>query len=217
MAKGVKMKNTGVSTYILLDRSGSMQNMWHEAVGSINAYIKTLKETETDGDKITIAVFDDSYDVVVDDVKLKDLEEITTDISYPRGMTALFDSTGKLINAALSQKPEKAVIVIMTDGGENNSREFNKDAVTALIKKAEKKEYQVIFLGANFDVSRDAQLLGVDQTKFFKSSVKGLSANMGDLANRTRCYASASFGSAESNIGYTFEDKSLTEGDGIKK
>ena len=47
--------------YILLDRSGSMQSLWVEALSSVNAYAKELANKK-DGDAvdshITLAVFD---------------------------------------------------------------------------------------------------------------------------------------------------------------
>ena len=49
--------------YILLDRTGSMSNIWAEALGSVNAYVEALTKP-ADGakpsgdDKVTLAVFD---------------------------------------------------------------------------------------------------------------------------------------------------------------
>ena len=79
MSKGVNLTNTkGLGVYITLDRSGSMATMWDEAIGSLNAYIETLKKEETDKDYITIATFDDTgYEVPVNNIKLKSLKNVT--------------------------------------------------------------------------------------------------------------------------------------------
>ena len=44
--------------YILLDRSGSMQSLWDEALGSVNAYVKALATGSKADAHVTFAVFD---------------------------------------------------------------------------------------------------------------------------------------------------------------
>ena len=43
--------------FILLDRSGSMQALWSEALHSVNAYVKKLAEDQIDTG-VTLATFD---------------------------------------------------------------------------------------------------------------------------------------------------------------
>lgn len=43
------------------------------------------------------------------------------------------------------------MVVVMTDGEENQSKIFKKENVTDLTKQIEEKKYELIFLGANFD------------------------------------------------------------------
>lgn len=210
MSKGVNLTNTkGLGVYITLDRSGSMATMWDEAIGSLNAYIETLKKEETDKDYITIATFDDTgYEVPVNNIKLKSLKNVTKEIATPRGMTPLFDSVAKTINKAKEENHDRTVVVIITDGHENASKEYKKEAVTKLIKECEKKDWEVIFLGANFDVSQDATALGVGYSKFVSTSTMNFAPEMSKLAGRTRAYAS--FGSS---INYTDEDKAAAVAD----
>jgi hypothetical protein len=52
-----------MQAYILLDRSGSMQSLWVEALSSVNAYAKELankKDGPAVDSHITLAVFDSS-------------------------------------------------------------------------------------------------------------------------------------------------------------
>lgn len=55
--------------FILLDRSGSMDKIWSEAIGSINGYVKKLAEEKVDTG-VTLAVFDGQgglqFDVIRD-------------------------------------------------------------------------------------------------------------------------------------------------------
>jgi hypothetical protein len=56
--------------YLLLDCSGSMTDesaRWEEALAGVNAYIRKLATAEIDT-KVTVAVFDDEYQVVRRDI-----------------------------------------------------------------------------------------------------------------------------------------------------
>lgn len=192
MTKGIKLKQEvkPVNVYMVVDRSGSMSTLWKEAVGSINTYIKKLQETHVEGDKLSLSVFDNEYTTVLDKVDLMSIEKIEEDFSSPRGMTALFDAAGKTINQALEDNNEKTVVVIMTDGHENCSREWKKDGVKTLIEKCEKKGWEVIFLGANFDVSQDAVSVGLAASKFVNNAKGTFDVAMANFASSTRSYSS---------------------------
>ena len=90
-----------VHSYILLDRTGSMSDIWEEALGSVNAYAASVGEAdegEVDGEDIetdvTLAVFDYQdgmqFDVLRDSVKAEDWNNVTDDEANPRGMTPLW-------------------------------------------------------------------------------------------------------------------------------
>ena len=56
-----KTEPVELSSYILLDRTGSMNSIWEEALGSVNAYAASVVEPD-DGPQVnntlTLAVFD---------------------------------------------------------------------------------------------------------------------------------------------------------------
>jgi uncharacterized protein with von Willebrand factor type A (vWA) domain len=109
-----------MKVYLLLDRSGSMTTLWDEALGSINGYVAKLKPTT----KVVLAAFDSvSYDVIRD-TKVSAWEDVTKTEVWPRGSTPLNDSVVRLVNRCLEDNPKKAVLVVMTDGEENCSREI---------------------------------------------------------------------------------------------
>ncbi len=75
-------------------------------------------------------------------------------------MTALLDAIGRTINATgarLSAMPEadrpgKVMFVILTDGGENSSREFTHAQIAAMIKaQTDTYKWDFVFIGANQD------------------------------------------------------------------
>lgn len=178
--------------YILLDRTGSMQSIWDEALGSVNAYVKAL----ADGDGYaTLAVFDAheglQFDVLRAGVPVQTWTDVTTQEASPRGMTPLFDAIGRMIARAESEAPEKAVLVIMTDGAENASREMKKDDVKAALDRIAKKGWQTVFLGAEFAKFDDADAVGVAGGQQVAMSAGMMGASMKMMARKSRAYFDA--------------------------
>ena len=156
-----------MQAYILLDRSGSMQSLWVEALSSVNAYAKELankKDGPTVDSHITLAVFDEQAGLQFDVLRRKQpalhWETVTDADASPRGMTPLLDSLIRIIALADADKPDKAVIVVMTDGQENASKEVTRDGVKAALERVKAKGWEVVFLGANFDNVADASSVG---------------------------------------------------------
>lgn len=186
-----------VSSYILLDRTGSMSDIWSEALGSVNAYanaVGTAEDGETDDleTKVTLAAFDFheafQFDVLRRDIKAQDWQVVRDDEVSPRGMTPLFDAISRTISLAEADNPEKAVIVIMTDGQENASREVTREGARAALDRAEARGWEVVFLGAEFANFDDADGVGVAQTKQMAVSAEALSATQERLARKARDY-----------------------------
>ena len=209
-----------VHSYILLDRTGSMSDIWEEALGSVNAYAASVGEAdegEIDGEDIetdvTLAVFDYQegmqFDVLRDSVKAEDWNDVTDDEANPRGMTPLFDAIGRMVSLAEADQPEKAVIVIMTDGLENSSRELTKDGAKAALARAEAKGWEVVFLGAEFASFDDAESVGMDARKTMAVGQGSMSA----LAKKSRAYGKGE----EAEIEFNEEDRALADEEGVKE
>lgn len=188
-----------MNVYILLDRSGSMQSQWGEAINSVNTYVKELPKDTS----VFLAVFDHDYNVVRNTTAKKweplDKEEIT-----PRGNTRLFDSAARVMYRALDDNAEKTVIVVMTDGEENASQNFKQSDVKALADTMDKKKWELIFLGANFDKVSDVAMnnFGRQRSKFVNMTTGNMAATMADLSFRSAAYATS-----DASINYTDEDK----------
>ena len=190
-----------MNVYILLDQSGSMSTNWVEATGAIGAYVKKLDAD----DMVHMAVFDDDY-TVIRDCPAEAWADITKDDAYPRGMTALYDSAGKIMRTAEEDGAEKTVLVIMTDGHENSSKEFTQKQIKDKIQKWEKQmNWQVVFLGANFDAVADISAsLGAMSSKTANFTAGNYMRGFNSLAASSMVYKSS--GQA---INFTEEDKTL--------
>jgi uncharacterized protein with von Willebrand factor type A (vWA) domain len=188
-----------MNVYILLDRSGSMQNLWSEAVGSINAYVEKLPK-ETD---VYMAVFDNEYDVVRQS-KAGSWKPVTNTEVSPRGMTALYDASARIMQRAIDDNSEKTILVVMTDGEENSSRNFSHADVKNLTTKIDAKKWELIFLGANFDkVSEVAKSYNRTVDKFSNIS-KG---NMRDFMSGTLATSSAAYATMDCAMSFSDADK----------
>jgi len=181
--------------YILLDRSGSMQSLWVEALSSVNAYAKELANKK-DGDvvdsHITLATFDSQEGLAFDVLRRKQpalhWENVTDRDATPRGMTPLLDAIGRILALAETDAPDKAVIVVMTDGQENASRELTRDGVKAGLERAKSRGWDVVFLGANFDNIGDANSVGVDGAQQMSMAPTAMAGSMERLAKKSRAY-----------------------------
>ena len=174
--------------FILLDRSGSMDSMWSEAIGGINGYINEFKLNNKNAD-VQLAVFDNlSYDVIRN-TTVMNWEPVKKEEVQPRGGTPLLDASARIIHNLLDSGAKKAVLVIVTDGHENNSVKYRASEVQALTKKINDSEnYDVVFLGANFNNIGEVALssYGVkDNSRFMATSIAGFGSALNSTATAT--------------------------------
>src|SRR5258705_9896146 len=79
------------------------------------------------------------------------------------GWTPLYDAIGRgigILDAIEGKVGAKAILVIMTDGQENASREFSHEKISALLKARQEQGWLVTFLGEGLEVSRQGTNLG---------------------------------------------------------
>ncbi|MFN4023299.1 MAG: VWA domain-containing protein [Hyphomonas sp.] len=194
--------------YILLDRTGSMSPIWDEALSSVNAYADGLAHPEGGkpsgaDDRITLAVFDHhsglQFDVLRSAVAAASWTPVTSNEAAPRGMTPLFDAIARIIAMAEADNPGRAIIVIMTDGEENASREVTKEGVKAALDRVKAKGWEVVFLGAEFSKFADAEAIGVAAGKRMAMSSGSLNTSMRNLASKSRSFFDAASDTVEFN------------------
>jgi hypothetical protein len=193
---------TNERTHIIciLDRSGTMTSIIDDSIGGFNTFLKTQKELPDEA-TITVALFDDRYDLIYDNVNIKEAKELTKEIWYPRGMTALYDAIGKTINTEKAnfaklgdEKPAKVLVVIITDGLENYSKEYNITDIKKLIGDCEKDNWNFMYLAANQDAFAVGTSFGVSagNTFSYKASGQGVQSMSNTMNNATVYYRSMS-------------------------
>lgn len=205
-----------VSSYILLDRTGSMSGIWQEAVSSVNAYADEINKSEAGEAKvdadITLAVFDHysgfKFNILRNTVDSENWQKLSVDEVSPRGSTPLFDAINRMIIRAEEDAPERAIIVIMTDGHENASEEVTRQGVKAALGRVEKRGWEVVFLGAEFASFGDAEALGISSDKSMAIGKDNLSRANRGLAAKVKEFARAA-NPEEAQL--TFDEKDRAE------
>jgi hypothetical protein len=209
-----------IHSYILLDRTGSMEPIWSEALSSVNAYADGLATLDggprVDAD-ITLAAFDAQdglqFDVLRSGVDAERWRKVTNDEINPRGMTPLYDAIGRIVTLAEKDRPEKAVIVIMTDGEENSSTEMTKKSAKAALDRIRSKGWEVVFLGTEFSNFNDAEGVGQTSSRNMAVSKDQLNESMRGLAQKSKDYATGAAPTVEFNA----QDRAAAKEDEVKQ
>lgn len=155
------MKKGKTELVVILDRSGSMSSIKSDIVGGLKTLLE--KQRKEKGEcYLTLYQFDDTIERIYDNVNIDNVTEIDL---IPRGMTRLNDAIGTALNevgARLAKtrekdRPESVIVVTLTDGLENASKEFDGAQIKKMVKHQEDKySWRFIYLGAN----QDAVLVG---------------------------------------------------------
>jgi len=162
------MKNSTDIT-IILDRSGSMSAIKADTIGGFNQFL-TEQQALPGEANISLFQFDNEYEQVFAGVPIKDAVPLNAATFVPRGATALLDAIGRTVNSTGArlgalpeeERPDKVVVVIITDGEENASKEFRRPQIYDLLTtQRETYNWQFIFLAANQDAIAVGGTLGV--------------------------------------------------------
>jgi len=151
---------------LVLDRSGSMQAIHDDALGGVNSYITSAKQVralyESRFSMITFS--SESVDTIRKNEVMETVKPIASEEYRCGGWTPLYDAIGRgigLLDEAMEDKVGgKAILVIMTDGQENASREFSHEKISGLLKARQEQGWLVTFLGEGLEVSRQGTNLG---------------------------------------------------------
>jgi len=163
-------KTEPIHIAVVLDRSGSMAGIASDIVGGFNQYLSEQQQRPGSA-RMTLVQFDgeDPFEVLVDGRDLEDVAPLTAEAYQPRGVTPLLDAVGRMIlrvdndiaARARGLPAEDQVMVIITDGLENASREFTRDQVFAMTEERRQAGWVFVFLGADQDAYAEGTRVGV--------------------------------------------------------
>ena len=206
----------------VIDRSGSMSNIRNDMESGFDAFVQEQKGVEGEA-TLTLAQFDTNYEVVHSNVAIADVPHFNL---HPRGSTALLDAIGQTLTTerdrinALdeNEQPEKIVCVIITDGEENSSHEYNRQRIFDMISDLEDEEspkWNFVFLGANQDAISEGGNIGIRaaSTMTYDASSVGTQAVFRSLSKNMTNYRTC----ASSSEAYSFSEEDRAEQEELLK
>src|SRR5262245_1628523 len=184
---------------VILDRSGSMQSVCEPTIAGFNEFLHTQQQQHDGGSAlVSLTQFDDRYEVNFVGEPIENVPDLDAHSYVPRGTTALYDAIGRTIHeleawARAHGWGDRVLVLIVTDGQENASREYSFDAVRALIEQKEKDGWNFAYMGANQDSFAVAGSLHMraDFTLNYDATAAGTSTTFKRLASATSKYRSA--------------------------
>lgn len=197
------MENKGncmtVEIINIIDRSGSMNAIKADAIGSLNSFIEQ-QQAEPGEANITTVLFDDQYEILEYRQPLVNATKFDDKNFVPRNSTALNDAIGRTIAEFRRLHDENklnatgVIMCILTDGVENASKEYTKDNVKSLITEMETKyDWRFIYLAANQDAFQEGNKYGFASvnTSGYEANARGLAAASTFMSNSVSTYRSS--------------------------
>ena len=207
----------------VLDRSGSMSGRVKDVIGGFNGLMEK-QQKEPGRANVTIVAFDSDvkgpvHEVLADGTDIRMIRPLDERTYFARGGTPLFDAVAKTIdlignrlrNTPEEKRPGKVLITVMTDGDENESKEFgihNSGAARlrdTIKHQQEKYLWDVVFLGANMDAVLAGGEIGLSAGKAMTWSasaagVGGAYSVVSSYTSRSRSAPSAAYALVSNNF-----------------
>ena len=163
------MKSNFIHVCFIIDESSSM----YASMSDVKAGFKKIIDEQKANKEGTCAITIYKFRTVAPpaEIIMKDVNDVSENLEYnPNGCTALYDGVGRAIREVgerlaempEEERPEKNLIVIMTDGYENSSRSYSASVVKEMIKHQETKySWTFLYIGTDISNANDANNMGI--------------------------------------------------------
>lgn len=192
------MKGSFLKMIFVIDESGSMHGTEQDVIGGINKYISQQQKNEEGKVHVSFYKFNDVVKRLFFNKPINEVELVSRADYSPSGFTALNDAVGQAIretDAAIADmneanRPDKVLMIIITDGMENASQKFSFSALRTLIATHENlMNWDFVYLGANLDNFADADHLGINRTASTRK--ERMQANFHHISESTMLFRKA--------------------------
>lgn len=179
---------------VVMDRSGSMSHLTDETITGFNTWLKDTRKAFKDQEcRLSLELFDTRIEWLYSDCPVEQVRKLNRQTYRTGGFTALYDGFSQALSLLNGQikRGDKALLVVITDGLENASREVNLDQLKAQVAKFEKrKNNSIVYLAANQDAVMVGRRMGImrgmtvstrsdaDGTRAIYNTVSGVSGQM---------------------------------------
>lgn len=195
MAKKKAETRERVVLSVLVDESGSMQGNENSVIESYNEFIADLAgsdEAKGKDVRATLGMFDTRSPLLrlkYDATPLEEVQPLNRQDYQPAGGTPLNDAMLATIKAVDNAEPDRALVVVITDGYENAS-EATKEAVAKEVRKREGEGWRFIYMGANQDswAEGGGRGMAASSSYAFASTPSGIKSTKDTLTRRGTSY-----------------------------
>lgn len=185
---------------VILDKSGSMASKAEDVLGGFNLFLDKLAKQFLVDYWVSLTLFDTRVELKYQAVPLAQVARLDETTYCPAGCTALLDAIGNTVQHVRADGFDKVIIVIMTDGLENSSREWSVEGIRALIHSKEAKgTWTFVFLGANLDAFAQGAKLGVAKGNSVRYDPANYRRAFGTVAEGTNRFSA---GRARATVGF---------------
>lgn len=181
------MKTTSTKTQVfnlvILDKSGSMEDIRKEAIDGYNETLGTIrvaqdKHKDTQEHFVSLAAFCGcGVQMILDKKPISEADKLTPAQYEPCCSTPLFDAIGSTIkhlkNDIKDIEDAAVLVTIITDGYENASKEWTASAIKRLIDDCKADGWMFAFIGAGEDITRVASTIAITNTVVWEKTGKG--------------------------------------------
>lgn len=176
---------TSVHNLIIVDASGSMTPIYDQALKGINETLSNIKQIAEENRDIkqyvTLLSFangGERLQYIYNGKNICQTHVITPAEYQLRGLTALYDAIGISVSKMKAQinEKDKVLVTIITDGYENDSREWDETMVRKLIEQLMTQGWVFAYIGANQDAEIEAGKIGVINSMNWEASIEGTGA-----------------------------------------
>ena len=154
---------------VILDESGSMENIRKDMIKALNELIKEQKQLDRPC-KFTFVKFNDRVKRVIENKDLKEVKNFSLDDYCPDRSTALYDAIGSTIE--WFKYESNVLLVIITDGQENASKKYTKDEIFDLLDEKKKdSDWTYVYLSNDLTNSDQGTHMGLDTSLYSTNCV----------------------------------------------
>jgi len=177
MAKEKAKESKEKHISFILDETGSMMSIKDKTISDFKEYLQQIKSYKG---IFTLTKFNSNKVEVVYTKPIKDVPELTKETYKPDATTPLYDAIGKTIKALeVDEGKQELLVVILTDGEENASKEYDKKAIQALIKEKETKGWTFVYLGVGEAAWAEGSKLGMANYASVHTGARAMSIGSG--------------------------------------
>ena len=194
-----KQTKTQVFNVIILDKSGSMESIRQAAVSGFNETLNGIKKAQekyadTQEHYVTLVAFCScETKQIFDRVPVTEARHLTMDDYQPCCCTPLYDAMGFTLTTMRKHVKDiddaVVVVTIITDGMENDSKEYTGATVKQLVEQLKGEGWTFTYMGANQNSVEVAFNLSIRNARNFEYSEDGMVGTMAkDTSTRMRFY-----------------------------